>query len=43
MLQQACCFGKDVTFCPKGISFSLFSRNRVARELVERMDALRTG
>ena len=43
MLQQACCFGKDVTFCPKGISFSLFSRNRVARELVERVDALRTG
>ena len=41
MLQQACCFWKDVTICPKGISFSLFSRNRVARELVERVDALR--
>lgn len=38
MPQQAGCFGKDMIFCPKGISFSLFSRNRVARELVESVD-----
>ncbi|MGA9852114.1 MAG: hypothetical protein WBR15_04220 [Gammaproteobacteria bacterium] len=42
-LRQPCRFGKEVTFFPKGISFSPFPKNRIARELIERVDALRTS
>ena len=43
MLRQACRFGKEITFFPKGISFFPFSKNRIAKELIERVEALRTG
>ena len=40
-LRQSCRFGKEVTFCPKGIYFFPFSKNPIANQLIERMDALR--
>jgi len=40
-LRQPCRFGKEVTFCPKGIYFFPFSKNPIANQLIERMDALR--
>ncbi|MGA9855347.1 MAG: hypothetical protein WBR29_08745 [Gammaproteobacteria bacterium] len=40
-LRQPCRFGKEITFCPKGIYFFPFSRNPIANQLIERLDALR--
>jgi hypothetical protein len=40
-LRQPCRFGKEVTFCPKGVYFYPFSKNPIASQLIERVDALR--
>jgi len=40
-LRQPCRFGKEVMFCPKGIYFFPFSKNPIANQLIERVDALR--
>lgn len=40
-LRQPCSFGKEMTFCPKGIYFWPFAKNPIANQLIERVDALR--
>jgi len=40
-LRQPCRFGKEVTFCPKGLYFWPFAKNPIAGQLIERVDALR--
>jgi len=40
-LRQPCRFGKEVMFCPKGMYFFPFSKNPIAEQLIERVDALR--
>ncbi len=40
-LRQPCRFGKEVMFCPKGVYFFPFSKNPIADQLIERVDALR--
>lgn len=40
-LCQPCRFGKEVMFCPKGMYFFPFSKNPIAEQLIERVDALR--
>ena len=42
-LRQPCRFGKEVTFSPPVGLFAFFSKNPIATELIERIDAVRRG
>jgi hypothetical protein len=42
-LRQPCRFGKEITFSPPASLLAFFSKNLIATELIERIEAVRRG